>query len=230
MGFELALPVARWRGFGGTTDFNGNCTRPTPGPRGWRRQRRTSWSPRPRTCRRCIPSSPPRQAVTIDHISNGRFALNLVMGWFSPRWTCSRAASGRTTIDIASARVARRRQAPVDRGGAVRLRDGGFPHQAGAGPPQADPEALPGPDQRRQFAVGDGVLRARRRLQLRGLRQLDRSRPWRPDPRARPARTIGATSVSAPRRSSSCRETEAEARQVYRSIVEHGDWEAAEIS
>ena len=23
MGFELALPVARWRGFGGTTDFNG---------------------------------------------------------------------------------------------------------------------------------------------------------------------------------------------------------------
>lgn len=25
LGFELLVPVGRWKGFGGTTDFNGNC-------------------------------------------------------------------------------------------------------------------------------------------------------------------------------------------------------------
>ena len=25
LGFELLVPVGRWRGFGGTTDFNGDC-------------------------------------------------------------------------------------------------------------------------------------------------------------------------------------------------------------
>ncbi len=34
-----------------------------------------------------------KMATTIDHISRGRFGMNLVMGWFTPRWSCSGASS-----------------------------------------------------------------------------------------------------------------------------------------
>jgi dimethylsulfone monooxygenase len=39
MGFEMLVPIARWRGFGGTTDFNGICPeKPFSGSRGERRK------------------------------------------------------------------------------------------------------------------------------------------------------------------------------------------------
>ena len=45
-----------------------------------------------------------KAAVTIDHISGGRFGLNLVMGWLPRRWTCSTARSASTTSGTRSAR------------------------------------------------------------------------------------------------------------------------------
>ena len=81
-GFEILLPVARWKGYGGPTNFN-NRTFET-----------YNWAAAVSavTNHSCIfstshvplihPVTAAKQCATIDHISNGRFALNIVCGWF----------------------------------------------------------------------------------------------------------------------------------------------------
>ena len=59
MAFEALLPVARWRGFGGTTDFNGICFETTPGRLASRRRPSASWCFPLRMCRPSTQSSRP---------------------------------------------------------------------------------------------------------------------------------------------------------------------------
>jgi FMNH2-dependent dimethyl sulfone monooxygenase len=81
MEFEAIVPVGRWRGFGGTTDFNGSgfeCfTFAAAVAAGTKRPALFATSH--------VPSIHPvmaaKQGATIDHISGGRFALNVVTGW-----------------------------------------------------------------------------------------------------------------------------------------------------
>ncbi len=84
LGFEMLVPVGRWRHFGGTTKFNGT------------NMEVYTWA----TAMACntdkimcfatshVPTVHPilaaKQAATIDQISNGRFGLNVVCGWFKP--------------------------------------------------------------------------------------------------------------------------------------------------
>ena len=83
-GFEALVPVARWRGFGGKTNFNGSCfeTFTWAAGVGASTRRSTVFS----TCH--VPTVHPivaaKQGTTIDHITRGRFALNIVCGWFEP--------------------------------------------------------------------------------------------------------------------------------------------------
>lgn len=83
-GIEALVPIARWRGFGGRTNFNGAafetytwaaglgaCTEQTA-------VFSTSHVPT------VHPIMAAKQATTIDHISGGRFALNIVCGWSRP--------------------------------------------------------------------------------------------------------------------------------------------------
>ena len=84
MGFEALVPVGRWRGFGGKTNFNG------PGFETY------SWAAgiAALTQNACVfstshvptvhPIMAAKQATTIDHISGGRYALNIVTGWHKP--------------------------------------------------------------------------------------------------------------------------------------------------
>lgn len=82
MEFEAIVPVGRWRGFGGQTDFNGSGFECCTFAAGIGAQTRypalfsTSHVPT------IHPVMAAKQATTIDHISGGRFALNLVTGWY----------------------------------------------------------------------------------------------------------------------------------------------------
>jgi alkanesulfonate monooxygenase SsuD/methylene tetrahydromethanopterin reductase-like flavin-dependent oxidoreductase (luciferase family) len=84
MEFEALVPVGRWKGFGGVTNFNG------PGFETF------SWAAGIGACTRnstvfatshvltVHPIMAAKQAATIDHITGGRFALNVVTGWHRP--------------------------------------------------------------------------------------------------------------------------------------------------
>lgn len=83
-GYEALVPVARWRGFGGESNFNGTNFETYTWAAGLGQA----------TDKICVlttshvptihPIVAAKQAVTVDHITNGRFALNIVCGWFSP--------------------------------------------------------------------------------------------------------------------------------------------------
>jgi FMNH2-dependent dimethyl sulfone monooxygenase len=84
MGLELFVPVARWRGYGGATNyasasFDTFCW--AAGLAGV-----TTHASIFSTCH--VPTMHPivaaKQLTTIDHISNGRAGLNTVGGWFRP--------------------------------------------------------------------------------------------------------------------------------------------------
>jgi FMNH2-dependent dimethyl sulfone monooxygenase len=84
MGFEAIVPIGRWRGFGGVTDFNGASFETYTWAAGI--SEATKYSSVFATSH--VPTIHPlvaaKQAATIDHISGGRFTLNIVTGWFRP--------------------------------------------------------------------------------------------------------------------------------------------------
>jgi FMNH2-dependent dimethyl sulfone monooxygenase len=84
MEFEAVVPVARWRGMGGATNFNGESFESFTWAAGVGASTRypavfaTSHVPA------IHPVMAAKQATTIDHITNGRFCLNIVTGWYKP--------------------------------------------------------------------------------------------------------------------------------------------------
>jgi dimethylsulfone monooxygenase len=84
MEFEALVPIGRWHGFGGKTNFNGpgfECFAWAAGMGA-----ATHYSGIFATSH--VPTIHPvmaaKQAAAIDHISGGRFALNIVTGWNKP--------------------------------------------------------------------------------------------------------------------------------------------------
>ena len=81
MEFEALVPIGRWRGFGGTTNFNG------PGfeTLSWAAGMSASTKYSGIFATSHVPTIHPlmiaKQGAAIDHISGGRFALNIVTGW-----------------------------------------------------------------------------------------------------------------------------------------------------
>ncbi|MGO2110011.1 MAG: LLM class flavin-dependent oxidoreductase [Pseudoclavibacter sp.] len=84
IGFEAMIPVARWKGFGGSSNFNGNCFETYTWAAGLAEATEriaigaTSHLPT------VHPIVAAKMATTVDRISGGRFALNMVMGWVPP--------------------------------------------------------------------------------------------------------------------------------------------------
>jgi FMNH2-dependent dimethyl sulfone monooxygenase len=81
-GFELQVPLARWRGLGGITNFNGCNYESLTWAAGV--SAATQHSNVFATIHVPVihPIVAAKQMATIDHIGNGRFGLNLVCGWF----------------------------------------------------------------------------------------------------------------------------------------------------
>ncbi len=84
LGFEMLVPVGRWKHFGGTTKFNGNNMEVFT----WATAMACNTSRIMPFATSHVPTVHPlfaaKQAATIDQISNGRFGLNIVCGWFRP--------------------------------------------------------------------------------------------------------------------------------------------------
>jgi alkanesulfonate monooxygenase SsuD/methylene tetrahydromethanopterin reductase-like flavin-dependent oxidoreductase (luciferase family) len=83
-GIEAMVPVARWRGFGGPTRFNSETFETFT----WAAGMAEATEHAAIFATSHVPTLHPivaaKQATTIDHISGGRFALNVVCGWFQP--------------------------------------------------------------------------------------------------------------------------------------------------
>jgi alkanesulfonate monooxygenase SsuD/methylene tetrahydromethanopterin reductase-like flavin-dependent oxidoreductase (luciferase family) len=82
IGFEFLIPVAKWRGFGGETDYYGESYETLTWAAGVAAQ--TSKITVAATCHIPVihPTFVAKAGATVDAIANGRFALNVVMGWF----------------------------------------------------------------------------------------------------------------------------------------------------
>lgn len=84
MRFEALVPVGRWKGFGGVTNFNNagfECF-------SWAAAIGASTKYSGIFATSHVPTVHPvmaaKQSTTIDHVTGGRFNLNVVTGWFKP--------------------------------------------------------------------------------------------------------------------------------------------------
>ena len=82
-GIEFLLPIARWRGYGGETDFEGEILETLTWACGLLANTRRINAFGTVHAPMVHPIFAAKQMVTIDHISGGRFGLNLVCGWNS---------------------------------------------------------------------------------------------------------------------------------------------------
>lgn len=82
-GFEAIIPVCRWKGFGGRSDYHGTSFETITWAAGLAGV--TNYSTLVATAH--VPTIHPilaaKQATTVDHISGGRFAFNIVAGWYA---------------------------------------------------------------------------------------------------------------------------------------------------
>ena len=83
-GFECVVPIARWRGFGGPSNFNGNALETYTWASAIAAQTKDIFIFATSHVPTIHPIVAAKMASTIDHISAGRFGLNMVCGWFTP--------------------------------------------------------------------------------------------------------------------------------------------------
>jgi alkanesulfonate monooxygenase SsuD/methylene tetrahydromethanopterin reductase-like flavin-dependent oxidoreductase (luciferase family) len=105
-GIEFMLPIGRWKGYGGDTDYQGATWETVAWACGLlaKTERLTVFG----TVRAPLiaPLIAAKEFVTADHIGEGRFGLNLVCGWNEGEFEMLRS---RGTLRI-RARMARYRQ------------------------------------------------------------------------------------------------------------------------
>jgi dimethylsulfone monooxygenase len=81
-GFEALVPVSRWKGLGGPTNFNGRNFETYVWAAGLAEATQNITLVTTSHVQVTHPITAAKQAATIDHISGGRYALNIVCGWF----------------------------------------------------------------------------------------------------------------------------------------------------
>ena len=94
-GIEGLVPVARWKGFGGATNYNGPSFETYTWAAGLAAQTESTAVFATSHVPTMHPIVAAKQCTTIDHIANGRFALNVVCGWYEPEF----AMFGRPMMD-----------------------------------------------------------------------------------------------------------------------------------
>jgi dimethylsulfone monooxygenase len=228
MGLEVLVPVARWKGFGGSTNFNGNCFETYTWAAGLAQATEhiaiasTSHLPT------IHPIVAAKAATTIDRISGGRFALNLVMGWVPPEMEMfggeqrdhdQRYAFGQEWIDYAKRLWSEPGSFDVD---------GAFFHGR-------DVEAYPKPHQGPHPVLlnagnsPSGIDFSARNVDINfaSLDTLENIRAYTDRVRSKARddydRRIDVMTYGLV----VCRDTEAEAQAAFQQVVDEGDWGAA---
>ncbi|QNB16096.1 LLM class flavin-dependent oxidoreductase [Paraburkholderia tropica] len=84
VGIEALVPVARWMGLGGPTNFNGRNFETYTWAAGLAAVTEHITLTTTSHVQTTHPVFAAKQAATIDHISGGRYCLNVVCGWFHP--------------------------------------------------------------------------------------------------------------------------------------------------
>ena len=88
-GFDFLLPIGRWKGYGGPTNFQGTTFETITWATGLlaHTKRITVFG----TVHAPLfnPMVAAKQMVTADHVGHGRFALNIVVGWNEPEFQMS---------------------------------------------------------------------------------------------------------------------------------------------
>jgi FMNH2-dependent dimethyl sulfone monooxygenase len=228
LGFEAMVPVARWKGFGGSTNFNGNCFETYTWAAGLAQATEniaicaTSHLPT------VHPIVAAKSTTTIDHISGGRFGLNLVMGWVTPememfdgeqRQHDDRYAFGQEWLDY----VLKLWSEP----GSFDF-DGKYFHGR-------DVEAYPKPHQAPRPALinagnsASGIDFSARNVDINfaSLDTLENIKNYTGQVRAK-ARDDYQRDISVMTYGLVvCRDTEAEAKAAFQQVVDEGDWGAA---
>jgi len=81
MKFEAVVPAARWRGFGGESDPNSETFETMTWAAAMAASTRYPSTFATVHVPTLMPAMAAKQSATIDHISGGRFTLNVTMGW-----------------------------------------------------------------------------------------------------------------------------------------------------
>lgn len=81
LGLEAFIPVCRWQGFGGPSDFNARTFETWTWAAGLAQATTRLRIFTTTSIQSVHPVVAAKQAVTIDHISGGRFGMNIVAGW-----------------------------------------------------------------------------------------------------------------------------------------------------
>ena len=81
LGLEAIIPVCRWKGFGGESEFNHRTFETYTWAAGLAQATHRIHVFATTAVQSIHPVLAAKQAVTIDHISGGRFGLNVVAGW-----------------------------------------------------------------------------------------------------------------------------------------------------
>jgi dimethylsulfone monooxygenase len=91
-GMETLLPVGRWKGYGGATNFNGQSFEAFTWAAGLGASTKRISVIATVHAPMVHPVMAAKQAATVDHITGGRFVLNLVCGWNKPEFEMFGAA------------------------------------------------------------------------------------------------------------------------------------------
>jgi dimethylsulfone monooxygenase len=228
LGFEALVPIARWRGFGGTTNFNGNCYETYTWAAGLAEATNniaifaTSHLPT------VHPIVAAKAAATIDHISGGRFGLNLVMGWFSPEMDMfhgaqrehdQRYAFGQQWLDLV--------QKLWSEPGSFDFEGDFFSGENLEAYPK--PHQAPRPVLINAGNSPSGVEFSARNVDINfaSLDTLENMAQYTKNIRHKAREEYGRDISTMTYGLVVARDTETEAKQAFQSVIDNGDWEAA---
>jgi FMNH2-dependent dimethyl sulfone monooxygenase len=225
--FELVVPVARWRGYGGDTNYNGENFETFTWAAGLSAATEKISVMATVHVPLIHPIAAAKMATTVDHISGGRFGMNIVMGWFAKEMAMFgvdqyehdlRYAYGAEWLDVVNRLWSEENNFDFD---------GQFFHLK-------DLEARPTPIQDRPLILNAGTSPAAQEFSaeyvdfifgvppsLEAASQLVVDAKERAGAHGRKLDVLSCVMVI-------CRDTKEEAEAIYEEILEKGDWKGAE--